>query len=273
MTLRYGPTLGFSHQAVHDHGRLINTNWTTLEDQPLTGKSVNDLVNNAIPTIRHRGFLSADRCRDLVHIVQQYQIANKETYLNRVEEANSLQKRFKEEANIDILARVAALLQEATGLETRVAHEGDRSYFAGLIRAVNDYIQIHSDYAPYDGAGWEIGKITSQLTWNILLKQVPGGDTIIYDRQWKGAADDEAFRKAFPRYAYEPAGVQGSIFKAMKAVEGDLTFFNSRNFHEVKPCDKAWDRPDDVVRYTMSSFVGYLPGQSKGAPPSLILWS
>ncbi|KAI3317694.1 hypothetical protein HD806DRAFT_514017 [Xylariaceae sp. AK1471] len=279
-----------------NHGRLINTNWTTLEDQPLTGKSVKDLIQNVIPAIRHKSFLSADECSKLVHIVQQHQIGSydqrvvfpplgsigltqfdhqqdKEAYLNRVEEANSLQRRFKDEANVDILGRVAGLLQEATGLETRVAREGDRTYFAGLLRAVNDYIQIHSDYAPYDGAGWEIGKITSQLTWNILLRQVPGGDTIIYDRQWQGAADDKSFRKAFPRYAYEPAGVQGSIFKAMAPIEGDLTFFNSRNFHEVKPCDKAWDRPEDVVRYTMSSFVGYLPAPSKGAPPSLILWS
>jgi hypothetical protein len=73
------------------------------------------------------------------------------------------------------------------------------------------------------------------LTWNVLLRQVPGGDTIIYDRQWQGQTDDEAFRKAFPRYAYEPAGVQGFIFKAMAPVEGDLTFFNSRYvfFHLV----------------------------------------
>jgi hypothetical protein len=59
-----------------EHGRLINTNWTTLEDQPLTGQSVKDLIRNAIPAIRHRSFLTADECNKLVHIVQQHQIAS-----------------------------------------------------------------------------------------------------------------------------------------------------------------------------------------------------
>ncbi len=74
---------------------------------------------------------------------------DKETYFNKVEGASSLLNRFKEEANVDVLGRVAAVLQDATGLETRVAREGDRDYFAGLLRVVNNYIQIHSDYAPY----------------------------------------------------------------------------------------------------------------------------
>ncbi|KAJ8123797.1 hypothetical protein ONZ43_g338 [Nemania bipapillata] len=198
------------------YGRFINTNWKTLHDQPLTTRSVNDLLQNTIPAIRHRNFLSADECSKLVDIVQKHQIGS-----------YNQERRFKAEADIDILGRVATLLEEATGLETRIAREDGRAYFAGLLRAVKDYIQIHSDYAPYDGTDWEIGKITSQLTWNILLRQVPGGDTIIYDRQWQGESD-EGFRKAFPRYAYEPSGVQGSVFKALTAIEGDLTFFNSR---------------------------------------------
>lgn len=79
-----------------------------------------------------------------------------------------------------------------------------------------------------DGPEWEIGRIIAQLTWNVLLKQVPGGDTIIYDRQWQGAADDIVFRKRFPSYAYSPSGLEGRIFKVMPAVEGDLTLFNPR---------------------------------------------
>jgi hypothetical protein len=173
--------------------------------------------------------------------------SDKDTYFDSVDEANSLQERFKQEANVDVLDRVATILQQTTGLETRIAHEGDKKYFAGLLRVVDKYIQIHADYGLYvsvtihdsthkhhahyvsqDGPGWEIGNIAAQLTWNILLKQIPGGETIIYDRQWQGRADDIAFQKAFPRYAYAPSGVQGYILKALSAVEGDLTFFNPR---------------------------------------------
>lgn len=70
--------------------------------------------------------------------------------------------------------------------------------------------------------------MTGQLSWNVLLRKVHGGDTIIYDRPWNGAADNAAFRKAFPGYAFQPSAVQGRICKALRAIEGDLTFFNSR---------------------------------------------
>ena len=142
--------------------------------------------------------------------------------------ARSLQERLKREANVDIVGRVCSILQEKTGLPVRMAKEGDREYFAGLVRVVDNTIQIHADYGPFQGPGWEIGEITGQLTWNILFKQVKGGDTIIYDRQWQGKTDDERFRKPLPSYAYSPAGMQGQIFKVMPPIEGHLTFFNPR---------------------------------------------
>lgn len=79
-----------------------------------------------------------------------------------------------------------------------------------------------------DGPEWEIGRISTQLTWNILLNQIPGGDTIIYDRPWQGKPDDVAFRKKKPSYAYSPLMAQGRIFKVMQPIETDLTLFNSR---------------------------------------------
>ncbi|KAE9963087.1 hypothetical protein BLS_009702 [Venturia inaequalis] len=197
---------------------------------------------------------------------------DKESYFQKIESSMELQNRFKSEAGIDIVSRVAAMLHEKSGLRVRIAREGTRDYFAGLLRAVDNAIQIHPDYAPYDGPDWEIGRISAQLTWNILLKQVPGGDTIIYDRQWQGRADDVVFRKKFPRYAYDPVGLQGNVFKCLMAKQGDLTLFNPRNFHEVKPCDRSLSEPGDVTRFTMSSFVGLL-GSETGGDPELILWS
>ena len=37
--------------------------------------------------------------------------------------------------------------------------------------------------------------------------------------------DDYMFRKPLPSYAYSPTGLQGSLFKVMAPVEGDVTFF------------------------------------------------
>jgi hypothetical protein len=79
-----------------------------------------------------------------------------------------------------------------------------------------------------EAAGWNIAECPAQITWNILLNKVPGGDTIIYDRQWEAPADDIAWRKEFPRDSYHPQMLQGHPFKAMEAIPGDLTFFNPR---------------------------------------------
>ncbi|EKG14423.1 hypothetical protein MPH_08412 [Macrophomina phaseolina MS6] len=276
-------------------GNYVHSNWTRLDDQPLTQQSLNDLLRNSIPSIRHAAFLSADECRQLVDIVHTHPIGSydqevvfppigsagisqfehqddKATYFSKVPAALTLQERFKSEANIDVMARVAKILQQASGLPVRLACEGEKEYFAGLLRVVDEGIQIHADYAPYDAPGWEIGRISAQLTWNILLKQVPGGDTIIYDRAWQGQADDVVFKKTVPRYAYSPTGVEGRIFKCLKAVEGDLTLFNPRNFHEVKVPDRARGQQSPSLRYTMSSFVGLLHNSTLGMP-ELLLWS
>ena len=78
-------------------------------------------------------------------------LIDKETYLASVEKAYTLQEKFKQTARIDVLGRVRALLERTTGLKTRIAREGQLSYFAGLLRVVDNYIQIHPDYAPYVG--------------------------------------------------------------------------------------------------------------------------
>ena len=106
--------------------------------------------------------------------------------------------------------------------------------------------------------------------WNTLLANVVGGETIIHDRQWQGAADDGAFRKPLPSYAYSATGLQGSLFKVVTPVEGDVTFSNSRNLHEVKPCDRTVEGPQEAIRLTTSSFVGLLEGK---AGRGLVLWS
>jgi hypothetical protein len=274
----------------------VISNWQTLEDQPLSKESINNLFLNTIPCIRHRNFLSKDECDRLVEVINTHQIGTynpqvvfppigsvgvsqfdfqqeKDSYLNRVAASRALQERFIREANVDILSRVLKLLHEVTGLPARIAKEGDMEYFAGLLRVMDYGVQIHADYGPYDGPDWEIGHLSGQLTWNVLLRQIPGGDTIIYDRPWQGKSDDVAFRKKLPSYAYSPSGLQGRIFKVMPPIETDLTFFNSRNFHEVKAIDSWQNKQTKDVRMTLSSFVGLLPPESDTAQPTIILWS
>lgn len=61
-----------------------------------------------------------------------------------------------------------------------------------------------------------------------MLNKVSGGDTFIYDREWRAPADDLAWRKEFPKYAYDPKVVDARCHKVMSAIAGDLTLFNPR---------------------------------------------
>jgi hypothetical protein len=47
------------------------------------------------------------------------------------------------------MERIAQTLRDASGLPVRRAREGERDYFAGIVRAIDTGIQIHADYAPF----------------------------------------------------------------------------------------------------------------------------
>ncbi|KAI1802051.1 hypothetical protein F4811DRAFT_531399 [Daldinia bambusicola] len=275
------------------HG--IQTNWTTFEDEKMTVNAMMDLFANKIPVVRQQGFLSSEECERMLEVLKTHKmgaydlentwprlgsvgitnfdyISDQNQYLHDVQQARSLQARWKEEADIDILDRVATKIQEITNIMTRVAHEGDREYFAGIVRAADAGIAVHADWAPYETPAWSVGSLVGQLTWNILLNPVPGGETIIYDRQWNAPDDDLAWRKTIRADTYHKKMLEGRPFKVMMAVPGDLTFFNPRNFHEVLACDTSNKHPIAPIRFTVSSFIGYIPSNGS-EPDTLVLWS
>lgn len=45
--------------------------------------------------------------------------------------------------------RIVQCLRKATGMPVRSATEGDKEYFAGVVRALDSGIQIHADFAPF----------------------------------------------------------------------------------------------------------------------------
>lgn len=123
---------------------------------------------------------------------------------------------------------MASYLRTVTDLPVRLAREGNREYFAGLLRLVNSSALVHADYGPYDAPGWEIGRISAQLSWNILLREVKGGECIIYRRFWEGKSDDERFKQPKPGYGYTAEAVEGREVQVVTPEVGELTLFNSR---------------------------------------------
>lgn len=49
---------------------LVESNWTTFEDQPLTKENFQKLFANEIPCVRHKSFLTPEECQRMVEIVE-----------------------------------------------------------------------------------------------------------------------------------------------------------------------------------------------------------
>lgn len=73
-----------------------------------------------------------------------------EKYFSMVDPARSLQERFIREVGVDIIARVKDVLHETSGLPVRLARQGDKEYFAGILRVVEgNFIAPHADFGPF----------------------------------------------------------------------------------------------------------------------------
>jgi hypothetical protein len=74
---------------------------------------------------------------------------DRDAYFDKVHEARSLHRRWKDEAGVDVIDRVAEKIGQTTNMKVHVARGGDREYFAGVLRAVDRGMGVHADYAPY----------------------------------------------------------------------------------------------------------------------------
>lgn len=143
-----------------------------------------------------------------------------------------------------------------------LAHEPMHgSYFAGLIRQINNSAKKHFDFAPYDAKGWAIQDVTKQIAWNIYLEMPEhGGETVVYNRPWQPHMYEKFLLEGHHgSYGFSDAAVEGSQAIVIKPRTCDLWLFNTRNFHEVKGSSGP--------RITMSSFIG------KTNKDAFVMWS
>jgi hypothetical protein len=179
-------------------------------------------------------------------------------YFDRVAEAREACVALLD--GFDLTGDVIDTVGGAMGLPTSVATDDHRRpYFAGVVRVI-DRILPHADFAPYDAADWSINAVDSQLSWNVYLGcSSTGGAARVYRRQWTDGDD----RHRDPgNYSHSADIVEGCEYVELAPRVGDLTLFNSRNFHEV---DASGDHD---LRVTLSSFIGRLRH-----PDRLVFWS
>lgn len=252
--------------------------WSSTEDSLLTKANLVALLNNNIPSIRIKGFATVDECNTLAQNAKKFgfdfykdvsppigrigitQFENKATkreYFQKSAEANNNLVNICS-GNFNPIIRLMEYLDKFTGFSADLAKENTKDeYFAGLIRHINTAL-LHIDYAPFDGSEWEIGKIRSQLAWNLYLTQVEeGGECVVYNCPWHES--DEQF-KLPGSYGYDHKVIENAAMKKIRPVMGDLVIHNSRNYHLVNQ--------GIGERLTISSFIGQYRDSKK-----LIFWS
>jgi len=260
----------------------MNT-WSIIRTPHLTRELLIALLKNEIGAICIPSFASDEVCQKAVRAIYAYGIdyykdkhpkvgkvgitqsehkhnlAEKEEYFAKVPAANQgLQTIF--DGNRNLLSDVIDSVRSAWGENVGIAFEESlqKPYFAGLVRVINRAM-LHYDWAPLYNMGWQTDSIVAQLTWNIYLQVgARGGTTRVFQHYG---------RKADLQYIttggyFDSRVIDGMDFIEIVPEQGELVFFNSRNYHEVEQTEGAEER------ITFSSFIGLL-----GKTGRLIFWS
>jgi len=236
-------------------------------------------MDNLIPYIRVANFTSVAACEELSSsvfdlsfgkyreveppidrigcTVFEYDAIGRRDYFADTKRAAEVQDELFSRT-FNPLSMLMSLLSRSTGRRTTIARNGDgQSYYAGLVRRIEQGTLLHVDYAPAEQNGWEICDIKHQLSWNLYLKvgSIGSGQTTVYQRQWK--PEDNRYKER--RYGFDHEVIAGSEHAIFQPVVGEVVLFNTRNYHMVDP--------SRGIRITVTSAIGETP---RG---DLILWS
>ena len=273
-------------RAIESKTTLDSKDWRVVEGKEITRETLERLFRNEIAGFVLPGFISEELCRlavkgVLAHGVDYYKdvypkigkvgitqfeysrdLEQKMKYFAEVPRANSTRREMLKESG-DLLPEVIQCLKEAWKGDVGIAVEDGvrKEYFGGLVRVLSTPLLLHYDWGPFDGPAWTISQVSAQITWNIFLQTgSSGGATIVYHRPWKNESDETYVVPG--SYEYDHSAVMEADSVRIAPRVGDLTIFNSRNFHEVE------ETRGGMGRITISSFIGLIEAQNR-----LVLWS
>jgi hypothetical protein len=245
------------------------------------------LQHNKVPCLTVKNFLTISECDNLIQAADktglsyyegvnpkigkigatqfEYSGKNKNDYFKEAAHESLKKKKIYELSNIDPVQRVIDHFSHH-GMIVKIAKNSEtgEKYYTGLYRIFEpgSSALLHFDYAPFDAKGWSIEDVKFQLAFNIYLKlPSSGGQLVIYNRPWK-KEECEKYRLegSVGSYGFDEKLVEFSEKVEIFPEIGDLVFFNSRNFHCV--------RPGNDYRFSISSFIG-----KKMSKKNLLLWN
>ncbi len=255
--------------------------WTGSAHLPAKPETLEALFRGTVAGLCVPNFLTQEECRKLKQrtegvefvdyenvwprigrlgiTVFEYNRIGKARYFETVPRANStIMKVLQDIYNptqrvMDWLSRLAP--QSKVG----IAHEDNYGdYFAGLLRRIEGGTMVHVDFAPLEQPDWAVGRVESQITWNIYLEVPPvdPGVVHIWKKQWSPV---DNVHKIDDSYGYRPEVVKCVPCARIVPQTGMLMVTNTRNYHQVAPASG--------VRLTMSSAAG------RTRDGGIILWS
>jgi hypothetical protein len=253
--------------------------WAPAESA-LTRSSIDGLLDSRLPAIRIHNFATADECERFVAAASAIRpthydlpesdpqiamigtplfecrdVKDKAEYFERAGRAREQFAELCARAGWNPIARLQHELHKRCDLRVTVAREGNREYFAGLIRFIEHGTLKHVDFAPTDAIGYDVDKVIGQIAWNLVLRAPrAGGQCRVYNCLWCKEHDS-----CMVSYGYNDQVSAGSSFFDITAVQGDVVMFNCRNFHTVTQSNGD--------RITVGSFLGkYRDGE-------YVMWS
>jgi hypothetical protein len=262
-------------------GEPMSRHWAT--ETSLNTESLTDLIENRVAAIRIPDFATAEECRGFAEALadanlKYYQVGRpagyvgttfvhymkrpKSDYFGDVEAAFSDVRAVTDRA-FDPLTRFQELIRQKTDYAIDVAREpGYGRYFAGIIRVLSGGNDIHIDFAPQFAKDNIVGRVGTQLTWNVYIDEnYSGGETTIWNKPWDWTGDPVEDAK-YPQFTREELRDEDRY--VFKGKAGSVVIFNSRNPHQVVEIDE-----DDgaLTRIGMGSFIGNI------GEKALIMWS
>lgn len=267
--------------------KIPNKKWLFNGFHEFNSKNFNLLYQNKIPCVLIRNFLSEDKCDTIIKAAKeqgldyyegtyprvgrigatQYEHSFKSKFPYFLQAFIETQKRnnIVKSCGFDPLGLIFELFKNQE-MQIKIMTEREYcDYYVGLFRFFDPgaFAYIHFDYAPYDGKGWAIEKINQQISFNLYLKlPKTGGELVVYNKQWeKEKYNKYRLHESIASYGYSEEMVKDVEYMEYAPRKGDLLFFNSRNFHEV--------RKGDDFRLSMSSFIGRKDDDEK----ELYMWN
>lgn len=256
--------------------------WENTREHELTRDNLDRLFDNRISAIRIRGFATPGECASFAAAAKQgrmqyYNVSDRIGYIGLAQYQYRWSK-TKEEFLADVpqaradteqvfahsfnpLQRLMDRLRSVWEQPVDFAREGERPYFAGIIRSTSDKIDLHVDWAPVNSPDYSIGAIDGQVGWNFFAEELEsGGHTTVYNAPWDPAVKPGDIPKS---YGLDRSLVEGVPSFVYRPTAGDVVIFNTRNPHEIA----AGTCKPGGSRVSIGSFVGRMPGRN------LALWA